>query len=136
VFHSWDEQNSLLVESHERVIAELTEEYEAKLAEEALKLEGLRSDKGALEKEAAEVGGVGWEGGGGGLVWLHGLHLLHWGEGKGEQDGKLGGEGLSSCIHRGRRPCMWVLQWLQAVGLLHEAVCNPLLSPCWLRAVC
>lgn len=73
VFHRWDEQNSLLVESHERVIAELTEEYEAKLAEEALKLEGLRSDKGALEKEAAEVGGVGWEGGGGwfGLVtWV------------------------------------------------------------------
>lgn len=30
----WDEQNALLVESHERVIAELTEEYEAKLAEE------------------------------------------------------------------------------------------------------
>jgi hypothetical protein len=28
----WDEQNSLLVESHERVIAELTEDYEAKLA--------------------------------------------------------------------------------------------------------
>lgn len=28
----WDEQNSLLVESHERVIAELTDDYEAKLA--------------------------------------------------------------------------------------------------------
>lgn len=31
LFHPirWDEQNALLVESHERVIAELTEEYEA-----------------------------------------------------------------------------------------------------------
>jgi hypothetical protein len=38
----WDEQNSLLVESHERVIAELTEDYEAKLAEEALKIEALQ----------------------------------------------------------------------------------------------
>lgn len=27
----WDEQNALLVESHERVIAELTEEYEVRL---------------------------------------------------------------------------------------------------------
>jgi hypothetical protein len=26
----WDEQNALLVESHERVIAELTEEYEVR----------------------------------------------------------------------------------------------------------
>ena len=52
----WDEQNSLLVESHERVIAELTEEYEAKLAEEVLKLEALKQEKEALEREAAEVG--------------------------------------------------------------------------------
>jgi len=37
----WDEQNSLLVESHERVIAELTEDYEGKLAEESLRLEQL-----------------------------------------------------------------------------------------------
>lgn len=43
------------MESHERVIAELTEEYEAKLAEEALKMEQLRQDKEQLEKEAAEV---------------------------------------------------------------------------------
>lgn len=28
----WDEQNSLLVESHERVIAELTDDYENKLS--------------------------------------------------------------------------------------------------------
>lgn len=38
----WDEQNALLVESHERVIAELTEDYEAKLAEEALHIEQLQ----------------------------------------------------------------------------------------------
>ncbi len=43
--HRWDEQNALLVESHERVISELTEDYEAKLAEEALKLETLRQEK-------------------------------------------------------------------------------------------
>lgn len=43
--YRWDEQNSLLVESHERVIAELTEDYEAKLAEEALKIEALQAEK-------------------------------------------------------------------------------------------
>lgn len=42
----WDEQNSLLVESHERVIAELTEDYESKLAEEALKIEQLQQVRG------------------------------------------------------------------------------------------
>ncbi|KIY91646.1 WD repeat-containing protein 65 [Monoraphidium neglectum] len=51
----WDEQNALLVESHERVIAELTEEYEAKLAEEALAKEALRQEKEGLEREFAEV---------------------------------------------------------------------------------
>ena len=30
----WDEQNNLLVQSHERVIQDLTEEYEQKLQEE------------------------------------------------------------------------------------------------------
>lgn len=52
----WDEQNALLVESHERVIAELAEEAEAKLAEEVLAAEALRQEKEGLEKEAAEVG--------------------------------------------------------------------------------
>ena len=42
----WDEQNGLLVDSHERVIAELTEDYEAKLAEEALKIEQLQVGEG------------------------------------------------------------------------------------------
>ena len=42
----WDEQNGLLLDSHERVIAELTEDYEAKLAEEALKIEQLQVGKG------------------------------------------------------------------------------------------
>lgn len=51
----WDEQNALLVESHERVIAELAEEAEAKLAEEVLAAEGLRQEKETLEKEAVEV---------------------------------------------------------------------------------
>lgn len=51
----WDEQNSLLVESHERVIAELTEDYEAKLAEESLRLEHLLSEKAELEREFEEI---------------------------------------------------------------------------------
>ena len=51
----WDEQNSLLVESHERVIAELTEDYEAKLAEESLKIEQLQQEKGELEREFEEI---------------------------------------------------------------------------------
>jgi hypothetical protein len=51
----WDEQNALLVESHERVIAELAEEAEAKLAEEVLAAEALRQEKEGLEKEAAEA---------------------------------------------------------------------------------
>ncbi len=51
----WDEQNSLLVESHERVIAELTEDYEAKLAEEALKIEQLQQEKTELEREFEEI---------------------------------------------------------------------------------
>ena len=51
----WDEQNGLLVESHERVIAELTEDYEAKLAEESLKIEQLQQEKGVLEREFDEI---------------------------------------------------------------------------------
>lgn len=51
----WDEQNALLVESHERVIAEMAEEAEAKLAEEVLAAEGLRQEKESLEKESVEV---------------------------------------------------------------------------------
>eukprot|EP00967_Tisochrysis_lutea_P113131 scaffold179357_cov19-Tisochrysis_lutea.AAC.5 len=51
----WDEQNSLLVESHERVIAELTEDYEAKLAEESLRLEQLLTEKTELEREFEEI---------------------------------------------------------------------------------
>ena len=34
----WDEQNNLLVQSHERVIQDLTEEYEQKLQEEQVSL--------------------------------------------------------------------------------------------------
>ena len=34
----WDEQNNLLVQSHERVIQDLTEEYEQKLQEEQVPL--------------------------------------------------------------------------------------------------
>jgi hypothetical protein len=52
---SWDEQNALLVESHERVIAELAEDAEAKLAEEVLAAESLRQEKDTLQKEAEEV---------------------------------------------------------------------------------
>jgi hypothetical protein len=83
----WDEQNALLVESHERVIAELAEEAEAKLAEEVLAAEGLRQDKESLEKEAAEVRGEDSTAGREdntnnvncicGLGWLRLLHPLH-----------------------------------------------------------
>ena len=44
-----------MVESHERVIAELTEDYEAKLAEESLKIEQLQQEKGELEREFEEI---------------------------------------------------------------------------------
>jgi hypothetical protein len=52
---SWDEQNALLVESHERVIRDLTEEAEAKLASEVLGANMLRQEKDALAREAGEV---------------------------------------------------------------------------------
>jgi hypothetical protein len=51
----WDEQNALLVESHERVIKDLTEEAEAKLAVEVLAAQSLRQEKDVLLKEASEV---------------------------------------------------------------------------------
>lgn len=51
----WDEQNALLVESHERVIKDLTEEAEAKLAVEVLAAQSLRTEKDTLVKEASEV---------------------------------------------------------------------------------
>lgn len=64
----WDEQNALLVDSHERVIRDLTEEAEAKLAVEVLAAQTLRQDKDSLIKEASEVTREGREGcGGGGL---------------------------------------------------------------------
>lgn len=53
----WDEQNALLVESHERVINDLTEEAEAKLAVEVLAAQTLRQEKEVMLKEATEVGG-------------------------------------------------------------------------------
>lgn len=52
----WDGQNALLVESHERVIKDLTEEAEAKLAIEVLAAQSLRQEKDVLLKEASEVG--------------------------------------------------------------------------------
>jgi hypothetical protein len=51
----WDEQNALLVDSHERVIKDLTEEAEAKLAVEVLSAQTLRQEKEVLLKEASEV---------------------------------------------------------------------------------
>lgn len=51
----WDEQNALLVESHERVIKDITEEAEAKLAVEVLAAQTLRQEKDVLLKEASEV---------------------------------------------------------------------------------
>ena len=37
------------------MIAELTEDYEAKLAEESLKIEQLQQEKGELEREFEEI---------------------------------------------------------------------------------
>ena len=51
----WDEQNALLVESHERVIQELTEEYEAKLQEEQLTLSRQQQQRDDLEREFEEI---------------------------------------------------------------------------------
>lgn len=51
----WDEQNALLVEAHEHVVAELAEQGEARLAAQLLAGEALRQDKDALEREAVEV---------------------------------------------------------------------------------
>jgi len=51
----WDEQNALLVESHERVIKDLTEEAEAKLAVEVLAAQTLKQERESLLKEASEV---------------------------------------------------------------------------------
>lgn len=55
----WDEQNALLVDSHERVIKDLTEEAEAKLAVEVLAAQTLKQEKEVLLKEASEVRGGG-----------------------------------------------------------------------------
>lgn len=51
----WDEQNAVLVESHERVLAEVTEEYEAKLADEQLALERVVEEKEGQGREFEEV---------------------------------------------------------------------------------
>lgn len=51
----WDEQNALLVESHERVIQELTEEYETKLHDEHMNLQGLQQEREELEREFEEI---------------------------------------------------------------------------------
>lgn len=51
----WDEQNALLVESHERVIQEITEEYETKLQEEHVNLEKLIQDREESEREFDEI---------------------------------------------------------------------------------
>lgn len=51
----WDEQNSLLVESHERLVQELTDEYEYKLQEEQLALQRVRDEKDDLLHELEET---------------------------------------------------------------------------------
>ena len=50
-----NEQNALLIESHERVIQELTEEYEAKLQEKLNNLERLTQDKNDIIREFDET---------------------------------------------------------------------------------
>jgi hypothetical protein len=51
----WDEQNALLVESHERVIQELTEEYEAKLLDEQMSLSRQQQQREDSEREFEEI---------------------------------------------------------------------------------
>lgn len=51
----WEQQNGLLADSHERVIAEVTEEYEAKLGEERLQAEKLAAERDAAAKEYEET---------------------------------------------------------------------------------
>ena len=51
----WDEQNALLVESHERVILELTEEYEEKLQEEQVSLHTVQQEKSEAAREFEET---------------------------------------------------------------------------------
>ena len=51
----WDEQNSLLVESHERLVQELTDEYEYKLQEEQLALQRIKDEKDELMRELEET---------------------------------------------------------------------------------
>jgi hypothetical protein len=51
----WEQQNGLLVDSQERVIQEVTEEYEGKLGEERLAVEKLQAEREAAHKEYDET---------------------------------------------------------------------------------
>lgn len=51
----WEQQSGLLVDSHERVLAEVTEEYEGKLGEERLAAEKLAAERDAAAKEYEET---------------------------------------------------------------------------------
>lgn len=51
----WDEQNATLVEAHEKVVQEITEELEAKLLEEQMNFNKQQQEKEDLIREFEEV---------------------------------------------------------------------------------
>ena len=51
----WDEQNSLLVESHERVVEELTGEFSDKLQQEMMRVERIQQNLQQSTKESDET---------------------------------------------------------------------------------
>jgi cilia- and flagella-associated protein 57 len=53
--HKWDEQNATLVEAHEKVVQEITEELEAKLMEEQTHFQQLQQQKDEMSREFEEV---------------------------------------------------------------------------------
>jgi hypothetical protein len=53
--HKWDEQNATLVEAHEKVVQEITEELEAKLMEEQMNYSQLVQQRDDMAREFDEV---------------------------------------------------------------------------------
>ncbi|KAK9834356.1 hypothetical protein WJX84_006234, partial [Apatococcus fuscideae] len=51
----WDEQHTVLVESHERVVQEITQEYEIRIHEEQLRMNTVEGEKEAANQESSEV---------------------------------------------------------------------------------
>ena len=51
----WDEQNAQLVDGHERLVQELTDDYEYKLQEERMHVEHLKEEKDELMRQIEET---------------------------------------------------------------------------------